>query len=194
MIIYLYVKQHSITKLKYFGKTTSRDPFKYNGSGKLWRRHINKHGKQFIQTLDVWGFDDVDVCNNFALNFSLDNNIVESKDWANLIAENGLDGAPRGNVVAEATRIKISQSLTGISGTTLTDGGRAKLSSTRAALNKTEEFKKSRSNEMKERYAKGWKSHSYGKRWITNGTNNMFISREQPIPESWYPGRVNVFK
>ena len=33
----------------------------------------------------------------FALNFSKDNNIVESEEWANLIPENGLDGgSPKG--------------------------------------------------------------------------------------------------
>ena len=41
---YLYVKQHSITGMKYFGKTT-RNPIKYIGSGKYWKRHISKHGK-----------------------------------------------------------------------------------------------------------------------------------------------------
>ena len=30
---YLYIKQHSVTKLKYFGKTTKKDPVKYLGSG-----------------------------------------------------------------------------------------------------------------------------------------------------------------
>ena len=40
---YLYIKQHKITKLKYFGKTT-KDPNKYLGSGKHWIRHIKKHG------------------------------------------------------------------------------------------------------------------------------------------------------
>ena len=33
---YLYIKQHSVTKLKYFGKTNSEDPIKYSGSGKYW--------------------------------------------------------------------------------------------------------------------------------------------------------------
>ena len=51
MIIYLYIKQHSITNLKYFGVTKKKDPFKYMGSGTYWNRHISKHGKDQVKTL-----------------------------------------------------------------------------------------------------------------------------------------------
>jgi hypothetical protein len=94
--IYLYVKQHSITKLKYFGKTQSSNPYKYPGSGSYWSKHIRKHGKSHILTLEIWGFDDQQLCTEFALKFSEENNIVESKDWANLRPENGIDGLPKG--------------------------------------------------------------------------------------------------
>jgi len=92
MIIYLYIKQHSITGLKYFGKTTQPDPFKYVGSGTYWTRHVNSHGKEFIKTVEIWGFDNQELCTDFALKFSEENNIVESKEWANLMPENGLSG------------------------------------------------------------------------------------------------------
>lgn len=92
MTVYLYVKQHSITGLKYFGKTKKKNPFKYLGSGKFWTRHIKKHGKEYVKTIDVWGFENEDLCSDFALKFSKLNDIVESKDWANLKDENGLDG------------------------------------------------------------------------------------------------------
>jgi hypothetical protein len=91
MIIYLYVKQHSITGLKYFGMTKQKDPFKYLGSGKYWKLHLNKHGSN-IQTLEVWGFDNQEMCTEFALKFSEQNNIAESDKWANLKLENGSDG------------------------------------------------------------------------------------------------------
>jgi hypothetical protein len=94
MIIYLYVKQHSITGLKYFGKTTKSDPFKYLGSGKIWCRHIKKHGKEYVKTLEIWGFDDQKLCEEFALKFSEDNDIVKSKLWANLMIENSDTGGP----------------------------------------------------------------------------------------------------
>jgi hypothetical protein len=85
--IYLYVKQHKITGIKYFGVTKKKDPFRYNGSGVRWGRHISKHGKEHIKTIEVWGFDDPDICKEFALKFSYDNDIVNSPEWANLIVE-----------------------------------------------------------------------------------------------------------
>jgi len=96
MIIYLYVKQHALTGLKYFGKTT-RDPRGYSGSGKYWLRHISKHGKEHVQTIQIWKFEDAELCKEFALNFSAENAIVLSEDWANLIDENGRDGFPNGD-------------------------------------------------------------------------------------------------
>jgi hypothetical protein len=95
MIIYLYIKQHSITKLKYFGKTTQPNPFKYRGSGTKWLNHINKHGKDHVVTLEVWGFDDPTICTDFALSFSTEHRIVESVEWANQIPEDGKNGMPR---------------------------------------------------------------------------------------------------
>ena len=92
----LYIKQHSVTKLKYFGKTT-RDPLKYNGSGIYWTRHIKKHGKEYVTNLWVSEpYTDSDAIVEFALAFSLENDIVASSAWANQIPENGLDGAVAG--------------------------------------------------------------------------------------------------
>ena len=89
--IYLYIKQHSITKLKYFGKTY-KDPNKYMGSGKHWLRHIKKHGINYVETIWYQLFTDEQELITYALNFSIQNNIVESSQWANLKNENGLDG------------------------------------------------------------------------------------------------------
>ncbi|MEI7516738.1 MAG: NUMOD3 domain-containing DNA-binding protein, partial [Betaproteobacteria bacterium] len=93
---YLYIKQHSITGLKYFGKTISKNPVKYKGSGTYWKFHIKKHGKEFVET--IWlsdPFVDKKILSEFAINFSKENNIVESNEWANLIPENGGDNNPR---------------------------------------------------------------------------------------------------
>ena len=88
---YLYIKQHPTTKLKYFGKTT-KEPNQYLGSGKLWLKHIKKHGRDYVQTIWYQLFYYENELINFALSFSKENNIVESKEWANLKDENGLDG------------------------------------------------------------------------------------------------------
>lgn len=99
-MIHLYVKQHYVTSLKYFGKTSTYNPFVYNGSGKYWKQHLKKHG-EFVKTLAVYSFNCQKECTNFAIEFSNLNNIVESKRWANLQLENGVDGwtydTPRGN-------------------------------------------------------------------------------------------------
>ena len=88
---WLYIKQHNLTGLKYFGKTTAKDPIKYKGSGKYWSDHVKQHGNK-ITTLWCELFDDKKLLVEFALNFSKDNNIIESPSWANLIDENGVDG------------------------------------------------------------------------------------------------------
>ena len=107
-MIYLYIKQHSVTGLKYFGKTNCLNPFKYNGSGKYWCRHIKKHGKQHVKTIELYGFDKEQLCSEFALKFSKDNNIAESDDWANLVDENGKHGQVLGFKHSKKSKLKMS--------------------------------------------------------------------------------------
>ena len=111
----LYIKQHSVTGLLYFGKTTT-DPYKYLGSGKHWSRHIKNHGKQFVETIWVSEpYYDTSIV-EVALHFSAENNIVESKEWANLEPENGLNGSAPGKKRgprSTETKAKISASHTG---------------------------------------------------------------------------------
>ena len=112
MNIYLYIKQHSITGIKYFGKTI-QDPYTYIGSGKRWLNHINTHGREHVITTAVWKFDCEDAAKKFAINFSIKNNIVEDFTWANLQIENGIDGAPIGHIIASETKRKISEAKKG---------------------------------------------------------------------------------
>ena len=90
---WLYIKQHNQTGLKYFGKTT-RDPYKYKGSGFYWKRHIADHGND-VTTLWCQLFETLEEITAFALKFSEDNNIVDSDEWANLMVE---DGSTGGNI------------------------------------------------------------------------------------------------
>lgn len=87
---YLYIKTHNITGLKYFGKTTAKDPYKYKGSGTRWKRHLNKHGND-VSTEIIGYYTIKEECLDAAINFSKENNIVKSKEWANL-KEESLDG------------------------------------------------------------------------------------------------------
>ncbi len=91
----LYIKTHNTTGLKYFGKTVKDDAHKYTGSGTHWLRHIKTHGYDVkTEIFGEYSDDDVDRLTKDAIQFSEDNQIVESKEWANLIVENGLDGVP----------------------------------------------------------------------------------------------------
>lgn len=112
MKTYLYVKTHNTTGLKYFGKTTKNDPFKYKGSGTYWKKHLKKHGND-ISTEIIGIFENVDLCKKAALEFSQKYNITQSENWANLKDENGLDGSPVGVKFTKEHRDKLSQSLKG---------------------------------------------------------------------------------
>jgi hypothetical protein len=107
---YLYIKQHSISGLKYFGKTTKKDPIKYLGSGTYWRNHIKKYGKRYVTTLWYKIFNDEKECIEYALKFSIENNIVKSNEWANQMLEDGINGKGcPGRIMHETTRILISK-------------------------------------------------------------------------------------
>lgn len=115
---WLYIKQHSVTGLKYFGKTCKKDPYRYRGSGKYWIKHITKHGKNQVDTIWCRLFTDKRELMEYAIRFSVDNNIVQSSDWANLKVENGLDGGGikgmgKGKAKTAEHKMKCSRSLKG---------------------------------------------------------------------------------
>lgn len=88
MPIYLYVKTHNQTGLKYLGKTTDADPHAYPGSGLYWADHLKKHGKDYstdilLETNDP---DEIQTAGQYYSNLW---NVVESDDWANLQPEEG---------------------------------------------------------------------------------------------------------
>jgi len=88
-MIFLYIKTHNKTGFKYFGKTI-QDPFKYKGSGTWWMRHLKKYGND-VSTEILGEYEDKEEAKKVAVEFSNRNNIVESKEWANLKIEE-LDG------------------------------------------------------------------------------------------------------
>jgi len=144
---YLYIKQHSITGLKYFGKTTG-NPYKYNGSGKRWKSHIKVHGKKHIKTIWVSEVYTDTSITEFALKFSIENDIVNSKEWANLIMENGLDGCPFGEKHTEETKAKQSASKKGKKRGPHTEETKAKQSASAKGKKRSEESKAKQSVTM----------------------------------------------
>lgn len=96
---YLYIKEHTVTGMLYFGKTSRSEKFlleKYNGSGRHWNNHLKKHGEKFVKTKWYKLFNTEDDCREFAEFFSELFEITESKKWANEKPETGVDGGSNG--------------------------------------------------------------------------------------------------
>lgn len=88
MTIYLYVKTHNITGLKYLGKTVNKDPHKYKGSGKRWINHIKIHGYN-VTTIIIKECKTSDELIFWGRYYSDLWNVVASEEWANLKPEEG---------------------------------------------------------------------------------------------------------
>ena len=120
MTIYLYVKTHNKTGLKYLGKTT-QNPFAYLGSGIDWKIHLKEHGEDYTTEI-------LKECKNnkelseWGRYYSGLYNVVESKEWANRIPETG-----GGSCGPEAAK-KISQKLKGKKKSLRTDTHKENLS------------------------------------------------------------------
>ena len=212
---YLYVKTHNITGLKYFGKTTAKDPYKYNGSGVRWRRHLNKHGKD-ISTEILGYYIDEDECRNFAIQFGKENDIVNSKEWANL-KEESLDGGfdyinnnkdieyintrknnrkrlyefNKQNNFSGQKRFGEQNYFFGIMTETNFKLNKS-LQSVANEKSQTEQSRRKRIETLKNiKHQQGVKNSQFGTIWIYNPETkeNKKIRKENIIPEGWVKGR-----
>lgn len=113
---WLYIKQHRITKLKYFGCTTKYRARNYDGSGTYWSAHIKKHNRKYVETLLLIGpYTNREELINLATWMSEKMDIVTSKDWANLIPEDGMAlGNAKGYKHTPEAIIKMSLAKKGI--------------------------------------------------------------------------------
>lgn len=105
MTIYLYVKTHQETGLKYLGKTNKQDPHQYPGSGIHWIRHLKLHGYTYTTEI-LKECQTNDELKEWGMYYSNLWNIVESDKWANLKPETG-DGGNK-PVLSEETRKRMS--------------------------------------------------------------------------------------
>lgn len=121
----LLIKTHNKTGLNYLCYTRKEDYKAYNGSGKLWIKHIKKYGSD-ISTKLIFETNNKKQFVKVAKKKSLELNVIKSKKWANLKIEEG-DG---GNTVSQ-------------------------------------------------------------KRWITDGKTDIYINKNQKLPNGWKPGRSN---
>ena len=197
---YLYIKTHNVTGLKYFGKTCQKDPFKYKGSGTRWLNHVRIHGLDI--TTEILGlFLDETECKRVALEFSIQNNIVDSEEWANLQPET-LIGCPFDFVTYLESRkndLEFVQQRSESLSRAMRDKHKRgvykywtmerQLEVSRLAL--TEASRAKRLESFKEiGHQQGEKNSQFGTMWITDGLKSTRISKEDTIPEGWRKGRI----
>ena len=187
MMIYLYVETHRVTGLRYFGKTTRKNPHSYKGSGIHWKRHIAKHGYD-CETVIVGAFENADEATAFALQFSKEHNIVESEAWANMIPENAIDGGGiKGIKLSEEHKAKIRKGCKGINkGREFSEETRRKISESKMG---TPAWNKglARPEETRNKISETRILNAIGK-----GENNPMFGRARPdlaaknkIPKNW---------
>jgi hypothetical protein len=87
MTIYLYVKTHNKTGLKYLGKT-SKNPYTYLGSGVDWKAHLKEYGLDHTTEI-IKECQDNQELNHWGRHYSDLWNVAESNKWANRIPETG---------------------------------------------------------------------------------------------------------
>lgn len=87
--LHLYVKELP-DGLKYLG-TTSKNPYRYKGSGMYWKRHLKKYNYKLkdIKTTVIFSTIYRDILKEKGLYYSKLYNVVDDPNWANLIPESG---------------------------------------------------------------------------------------------------------
>lgn len=174
-MMYLYLKTHNKTGLKYLGKT-EQDPFKYNGSGKYWKKHLKKHGYD-IDTQILLQTEDAEEIKKAGISYSKLWNIVESDEWANFRPEEGDGGASYGMLGKHHTEEYKKQRSLNMkeewSKRDKHDHGK-KISSSWS-----EERKQKHSNLIKTNNPnrKG-NSHTSGRIWVNNGNIESLIPKD----------------
>lgn len=107
IIYYLMIKTHIQTGLQYLCQTSKKNPHQYIGSGKYWKNHIKKHGKN-IKTQIIQICYTKSALVSWGKYYSELWSVVKSNRWANLKEETG-DGGPY-TLWSDEQRKKLSES------------------------------------------------------------------------------------
>lgn len=112
MSIYLLVKTHAKTGLKYLCKTNRKDYQKYLGSGLYWKDHLRVHGKEHTTELIKECSCNAEI-KKWGLYYSNLWDVVNAKNtegkklWANLVPEEGQGiSSEAGKVIQNRPEVK----------------------------------------------------------------------------------------
>lgn len=84
----LMIKTHLLTDMKYLCVTIKDNYHSYSGSGRAWKKHLKEHGN-LQKTQLVFETNDKLEFSKKCLEKSIEFDIVNSPEWANLIFEYG---------------------------------------------------------------------------------------------------------
>ena len=196
-MISLYVKTHRKTGLKYLG-ITSRDPFSYSGSGKIWKHHIKKYGNDVVTIVVRWCKDNQSA-RFWGIFYSNLWNVVSDSSWANIRREEGTGGcqrgaeyARRGGNISKTTGIgihsrnkEVQREMRVRAASTKKILGKIKIDQ----LNSEEAILKRKETYIKNKHQQGSKNSQYGSRWVTNEFYNMRLPSHVSTPIGWKNGR-----
>lgn len=94
IMYYLMIKVHNKTRLRYLCKKSTINRkycYSYRGSGKYWKQHLRQHGDD-ITTFIIGEYKNSNDLRINGIYWSEAFNVVDSKEWANLIIEKGDGG------------------------------------------------------------------------------------------------------
>ena len=190
MPIYLYVKTHTETGLKYLGQTSSIDPHRYTGSGTYWKRHLRVHGFNYTTEI-LRECQTRDEVKEWGLYYSRLWNVAESIDWANLKEEGGAHGAH-----SQETRAKISAAQLGKKRGPHSHDHKTKIANQNRIRAMSPEFRRklseslmghSVSEETRIKISKESKKKAQDPNWIANQRKNSIANGSKPPSQKGIP-------
>jgi hypothetical protein len=193
----IYHKKCSHCGLNYLGKSVQENIEMYSGSGKRWTQHLKKHKAKSIHVWSSDWFYDESI-KEYALNLSESLNIVDSKEWANLKPENGIDGGAQ--EWSEVSRKRLSETITGrkqsdewIAKRNTKESNAKKSQSHKLRLSESKTLQKhlSRTLQTKAARKKAGKTFSTLK-WFTNGVES--VRRKECPGAGWIEGKTYTAK
>jgi hypothetical protein len=216
-MIYLYVKTHNKTGLKYLGKTKQKNPHSYKGSGTRWLKHIKKHGYD-VTTEIIFQSKNPKEIKAQGIYYSKLWDVVDNDSWANLKEESG-DGGWNYKLAKMGMLKKhgVEHSMQNPESLRKNLEAGAKTMIDRYGVNnnfkrldvrekaiqgmiekygcanpmQVPEIKKKRAETFKLiEHQQGPKNSQYGLMWITNECESIRISKDDTIPVGWRKGRV----